>query len=83
LRISCRILDTKNKIDYDAAEHIHPYAVWTAAGAPQRGFAKTEITGSAIEASNLKKEVIALINKKKLLLKILKSGINKFAKRLK
>jgi hypothetical protein len=60
-------MDTKNKIeDYDAAEHIHRYAIWTAARSAQRGFTTTKIIGNAIKAVNLKKEIIELINKKEI-----------------
>jgi hypothetical protein len=39
---------------YDFSEHIHRYAVWTAARAVQRGFAKTATIWSAIDTIGLK-----------------------------
>jgi hypothetical protein len=39
---------------YTIKDHIHNYAIWTAARAVQRGFAKTEIIKTAIEATRLK-----------------------------
>lgn len=39
---------------YDFTEHLHRYAVWTAARAAQRGFTTTKNIKEAIEASNLK-----------------------------
>jgi hypothetical protein len=52
--------------NYDANEHIHRYAVWTAARASQRGFATTELIGKAIENVNLKEEVLELEKRKEI-----------------
>jgi hypothetical protein len=40
---------------YNINEHIHLYAVWTAARAVQRGFVKTEKIKIAIESSDLRR----------------------------
>lgn len=40
---------------YDFKEHLHRYAVWTAARAVQRGFAKTETIKEAINSSHLQR----------------------------
>ena len=43
--------------DYYIEEHVHRYAVWTAARAVQRSFAKTEKIKNAIEKSGLREAV--------------------------
>ncbi len=47
-------------MNYTFNDHLHNFAVWTAARASQRGFTKTENIKSAIDAT----ELIELINKK-------------------
>jgi len=47
-------------MNYTFTDHLHNYAVWTAARASQRGFTTTENIKSAIEKTGLKR----LINKK-------------------
>jgi len=47
-------------MNYTFTDHLHNYAVWTAARASQRGFTTTENIKYAIEATGL----IGLINKK-------------------
>jgi hypothetical protein len=44
-------------MEYDIKQHTHNFAVWTAARAVARNFAKTEIIKSAIEASNIQRDV--------------------------
>lgn len=43
---------------YTFEEHIHRYAVWTAARAVNRDFAKTEVIRSAIEKSKMLREYL-------------------------
>lgn len=42
-------------MSYTINDHIHNYAIWTAARAVQRGFAETKIIKEAIECTSLKK----------------------------
>ena len=44
----------KNIETYTHQEHLHRYAIWTAARAAQRGFTTTENIGQAIEKSDLR-----------------------------
>ena len=49
----------KNK-DYNFEDHIHNYAVWTAARAVQRSFVKTQVMQEAIESTRLRSIITGL-----------------------
>lgn len=48
-----RVKTKKSDDNYSFAEHVHRFAVWTAARAVQRNFTKTEIIRKAIEQTEL------------------------------